>query len=438
MRELFDDLTNKRYENSKKLLTFTNMDFLTSVFECSTDIHHCLEVQVQSNRLQRLLQAIKKIFGYYDYQVTNPYKFHKKIPSARNVHPEVIYVMFDGRVYRYDVLLDAFIYCQDTSTSSGFRILIGLDIGRISKIYGTFGLALSFLDMGHMIAAFETAVMDEQMNVDIMYMFDRVQLKKDLCIPEDVFLGSIIGISNEYVESKTVHEPKRLRMAVDRKVVDYSKDLELLGITDYLNSLKRQAPFKRKGQMPMTSCLLEDEWNQRTSANSSMGLIDLGIDLSQTKWQQLVDLSQNMIHKYANRGSLTIYLVVRQQSTALNGYYRISHDDITFQATEIQIEQLLHDDINFFNMEDASFACFVTYEDRHHTIEEQIYYAHVFSGEIVQQLSNFFIKEKCYVRPLKNFNDVYLQHHFDLRQEERIMYMLLSGKTVTKNLKYLL
>lgn len=433
MKKLFDVLTTKRYEENRQLLSFTTSDFLASTFE-SADANY-LDVSLQAEQVQRLFKLVQKIFGYHDYQVENPYKFHKLIPSARNIHPEIPYILFDGRAYRYDSVSDSFVYCGTVADTDGFQVLIGLDLGRLCNVYGTFGLALSYLDMGHMIAELEVAIMDGHTEVEIAYMFDREKLQTELGIAKDIFLGSILYLSNEQLEKEILYSAKEYKVPAERKQIDYSKDLKILGVTDYLNSFNRRFSYKRKGEELAAST----QWSgARTSANSSGGLLDLGISLSETKWQQLLEISSSIVNRYSDKGQFTLHILICNQDSEMNGYHRVKKEVIDFHSASLSLDNLLHDSKEFFNLEDASFAAFITYQGKQLPIQEQIYYAHVFSAEMIHHLSRFFFGESCYTRPMKNFNDAYLKQQFDLCEQDRVIYLLFAGKTPIGNRKYIL
>ena len=433
MKKLFDMLTTKRYEENRQLLSFTTSDFLASTFEPADA--NCLDVSLQAEQVQRLFKLVQKIFGYHDYQVENPYKFHKLIPSARNIHPEIPYILFDGRAYRYDSVSNSFIYCGVVDDTDGFQVLIGLDLGRLCNVYGTFGLALSYLDMGHMIAELEVAVMDGHTEVEIVYMFDREKLQAELGIAKDIFLGSVLYLSNEQLEQETLYSAKEYNVPTERKQVDYSKDLKILGVTDYLNSFNKRFSYKRKGEALTAST----QWSgARTSANSSGGLLDLGISLSETKWQQLLEVSSSIVNRYSGKGQFPLHILICNQDSEMNGYHRVRKEVIDFQSASLSLDNLLHDSKEFFNLEDASFAAFITYQGEQLPIQEQIYYAHVFSAEMIHHLSRFFFGENFYTRPMKNFNDAYLKQQFDLCEQDRVIYLLFAGKTLIGNRKYIL
>lgn len=436
MKKLFDVLTTKRYEENQQLLSFTTRDFLASSFE--PVYSGCLDILLQAEQTQKLLKLVQKIFGYHDYQVENPYKFHKLIPSARNIHPEIPYILFDGRAYRYDSVSDSFIYCGTAANRKGIQLLIGLDLGRLCNVYGTFGLALSYLDMGHMIAEFEASIIDEQTDVEIAYMFDREKLQKELGIAKDIFLGSVLTLSNQQLEKEILCLEEEIGQSFDRKYINYSRDLTILGITGYLNSLNKQSDYKREAEQLTQLAALDQLSEERTSANTSVGLLDLGLTLPQTKWLQLLEVGRSIVDRYSDKGHFILHMLIYNQDSEINGYHRVDKSTTDFQPMDLSFEDLLHDSKDFFNLEDTSFAAFITYQGEQLSMQEQIYYAHVFSAEMIHHLSRFFFGENCYTRPMKNFDDAYLKQRFDLCEKERVIYLLFAGKSPIGDRKYVL
>lgn len=439
MKKLFDVLTTKRYEENLQLLSFTANDYLASRFRLNENSY--LDVSLQPEQIQRMLKIIKQIFGYHNYQLKNPYKFHKIIPSARNVHPEIPYVVIGSKVYRYDPNLDSFIYSGESDGPSNFQLLIGLDLGRLCRIYGTFGLALSHLDMGHMIAEFETLLIDGETTLEVIYMFNRTKWQKQLALSSDIFLGSILSISNYHLEKELVYLKNKSKKIDDHKVINYSEDLNILGIADYLSSFDKKSRYQRAGEeLPFFFDLRQTSF-KRTSANSSVGLLDLGINLPKAKWQILFKTAISLVKRYSVKGDFAIHILIRNQNPELskmNGHYCVRKGIVNFSSMDISFDDLLYDSKDFFNLEDTSFATFVTYQDNKLSTQEQIYYAHVFSAEIIHHISRFFFAENCYTRPMKNFSDDYLKRYFDLCNQERVIYLLLAGKTPLEISKYIL
>jgi len=437
MRKFFDAVTTNRYAENRQLLSFASGDFLASKFDNA--FFQYVDPLLQGRQLSKLLQLVQTIFKYHDFQADNPYKFHKLIPSARNVHPEIPYVMIFGKAFRYDAIFNRFIYCGEVQYSKDFQLVIALDVGRLCMEYGTFGVVLSLLDLGHIIAEFERIAVDEKSGVEIAYMFDREEVKQQLHTDDDIFFGSVIRISNKQLASETMQfKSQNEVLGKNRKLIDYSRELSLLGVTKYLHSFTKIPEFQRKGEQLASSGDLSRISTGRTSANSSTGLTDLGVHIPAKKWRELLKASTQIMKRYQDKGNFTLHILVRNQGTEIDGYYCIGKQVTKSDQISIDFDEVLHDSKEFFNLEDASYVSFVTYRDSLISVQEQIYYSHVFSAEIIHHLSEFFTTKGYYTRPMKNFDDAYLKQKFIIHAQERVIYMLLAGNAVTSNFKYVL
>ena len=93
--ELFDRLTRERYNYPNQYSSVKFVDFMMTDFSDSVEFSLPKEAEP-------IGAVVRGIFGYTRYEPTNPYVFHKVVPSARNVHTNEAYLVCCGNICRYN------------------------------------------------------------------------------------------------------------------------------------------------------------------------------------------------------------------------------------------------------------------------------------------------------------------------------------------------
>ena len=100
----------------------------------------------------------------------------------------------------------------------------------------------------------------------------------------------------------------------------------------------------------------------------------------------------------------------------------------------IDRNRLLHDAQHMIDMESMPVVVYVSYHyDRSRSEKENIYRAHIGASEIIHYISLAGTERGFFTRPMRNFEDAYLESALKASSGERFMYSLIMGKSNTKN-----
>ena len=425
MTTLFDTLTVNRYTENKHVLTFQTGDISASSFEQSeADIY---SGPFEKEELFQIKKWLDRLFSYQSYHPANPYKFHKTVPSARNIHPVVPFITYRGYTFRYDVLSGNLFRMGRAPLTNKAELTIALDIGRSCKVYGTFGLALALMDMGHVAAEALIECGKHNMDASLSYRFYRRHFRTMYQLPADLLMGCRIHINlkNSGKEAAVGSiKPSRLH-----KKYSYVEELRLLGLEDWLLHLDQDEPEQMMKPLIPASLTLASSF-LRGSAQTYEGLVDIGISIEPSWLDEFLLLCKQLLSSRQLCNSFSIYLFINHQQNVRNGCYKVSSKGVGFQALHVKGDDFLYDSQPFFNLEQSAFSCLFTYEKGEEKSEyEHIYYAHVVCAELAQYTISFLTGNEWYTRPIKNFHDCRIQETLRLSEQERPMYMLLAGRS---------
>ncbi|MBA4536693.1 hypothetical protein H1Z61_05925 [Bacillus aquiflavi] len=429
LKELFNSLTIKRHTHNRNTTSFEFVPFLGSIFTYEQS-HTIPSVIKQSVHFQSWLNIVKFHFKYEHYQDGNPYKFHKYVPSARGIHPLIPFFIYKGHLCIYNIVEDNIIYIGfDKEKENEIELIIGIDLWRTCSIYGSFGLALSLLDLGHVIGSMkiEANGTGQQLR-KVCYMFNRSEYRNKLGLlhPNDIFLGvklvfqcndpvcNDLFVSKRYPYSKKYH---------------YHDELERIGLMDFIAVMEFSS-----------NTLIDDQYHwqfprsllktgrERTSNNSYVGLMDLSKPLKTAAFEQICQVIKETKEKILYGYKFRIYFVIQHVIGYEKGLYYLDGDECILRMATFQLDEFLFYEKSFFNLQKSPFLLFFSYLVEDYEADHlKIFYSHVLAGELMQGVSRIVSHLDMYARPIRNMNDAYIKKVFSLGDKERVIYGLFAG-----------
>lgn len=422
--KIFNRISKDRYNYPNHYSSVRFIDFML------TDLKNSVEFVVP-REVEKVADAIRSVFGYTRYEPTNPYVFHKSVPSARNVHANEAYLVCDGNICRYNCKTNYFECIRyDERERGSFRIVVAAELWRIMKFYGEFGMVLPLLDAGHILAQLKLAL--EQGGItqaDVLYgakdaeEYQRLNLSPiSNLITLEVDFSAYASLS---VVEKIEDEYER-SMNYDREVSSYEIANELL-------------PFEAGFKVKSLVCSGEKvkpflHPHKRESAHNSIGICSLEETVSDELAMACVLQTQGCMKRYME--DLDMYNVyVLYQTTQGQMLTAICQGEIQkAKKVEVKMRNLLHDTQRMIDMESMPIAVYVSYIYQNDLSEkENIYNAHIGSAEIIHYFSLCGPKNGLFERPMRNFNDDYVEKVFVGAEHERFMYSLIMGMANTRN-----
>ncbi len=422
--ELFDRITRERYNYPNQYSSVKFVDFMLTGFSDSVEFSLPKEAEP-------LGTVVRGIFGYTRYEPTNPYVFHKVVPAARNVHTNEAYLVCYGNICRYNCKINSFErVCYDEREVGSFRLVVVAELWRIMKFYGEFGMVLPLLDAGHILS----------------------QLKMDL---------ERIGITRGSIRygAKDAGEYERLGLSPQSQLItmeiDFSAYIRLSPVPTIESCFRRTMNFDEEvssyeiskqflpyeagfAEMPL---MFDDAYpvpfvnsQSRESAHNFIGICSLVEKVSQAWVLDCVHRLCKSIQHYMNYApEYKVYILYR---TTEGERLLTIERGVASQPREwiIDRNRLLHDTQHMIDIESMPVVVYVSYYyDQSRSEKENIYRAHIGASEIIHYLSLSGAENGFFTRPMRNFEDAYLEGALEASIGERFMYSLIMGKSNTKN-----
>lgn len=435
MSSLFDDLTIARYENNRVTTSFQYTPELGTVFTYErTDIGELENDEI----FQSLAEGIRGIFKFQSFDDFSPYKYQKSIPSVRSIHAHFPYIIYYGHLLIYDVFLDELILLgYDNRKKDAIEVIVAADQWRTCEVYGTFGLALNLLDLGHIIADFRMNRFEKDLGITrVSYMFNRKEYISKFRIGPDIMLGCVLEFgANQNCSSNFPTLTQKYG-----KKYQHKKELQQIGVLDYMNQLICVDSGYVKGEWSKASNLqktLPTNKPDRSSYNTYFGLMDISDEYPAAKFQNLVNWLQKTLRQLTYRNKLRLYFVIQNVQDWENGCYLFTTDGPKMVRRHFETDLFLYDTQEFFNLERSPFLIYVSYqleEEENKTLA--IYFSHVLAAELIQYITRFVSEKGLYTRPLKNINDRYCRDTMRFQENERVIYSLACGMSNAKREKF--
>lgn len=422
--ELFDRLTRERYNYPNQYSSVKFVDFMMTDFSDSVEFSLPKEAEP-------IGAVVRGIFGYTRYEPTNPYVFHKVVPSARNVHTNEAYLVCCGNICRYNCKTNSFEFvCYDGWEADSFRLVVVAELWRIMKFYGEFGMVLPLLDAGHILAQLKMDL--EQVDITrgrIRYgAKDAEEYERLGLSPQSQFISMEIDFS---ADIQLPHVP--IVESSCWRAINYDKEVSSYEISRLF--LPYEAGF---AEMPL---IFDNEAlgpfvnsQDRESAHNFIGICSLVEQVSQT-WilECAYRLCKNIQHYMNYAPEYKVYILYR---TTEGERLLTIERGVASQPREwiIDRNRLLHDAQHMIDMESMPVVVYVSYHyDRSRSEKENIYRAHIGASEIIHYISLAGTERGFFTRPMRNFEDAYLESALKASLGERFMYSLIMGKSNTKN-----
>jgi len=393
----------------------------------------------------------KYIFGILNYQYDNPYIYHRGVPSARNIHNNECYFIYKGHVLRYNPKMDEYEYIRYIGCmKNNFQIIVMSDLWRIMKFYGEFGLSLALLDTGHILAQFKVLLNNRGYNnLNIHYMFDRKKLLEKLSLDYGEMLPEFIIDLSEYINKSKYEIEKNNSFCISRSN-NYTSEISMFNhVNSFLNNItninenKIYERYNLDNYESINDNKILSLINSRESNHSYFGVFSTIVELKAEAFKSLIKQSTFLISNYVYKSNMIrIFCLVNNVSGIKKGYYEIKNNGEFEMISEVKdrIEEnyeILNDSHTKINLSSNPVVFFVTYSiNDFYTEEENIYFSHLLSGEVVHYISLMSSSYDLFSRPIKNFRDEYLQESLKLdKKNNRIMYALMIGRANSFNLK---
>lgn len=422
--ELFDRLTRERYNYPNQYSSVKFVDFMMTDFSDSVEFSLPKEAEP-------IGAVVRGIFGYTRYEPTNPYVFHKVVPSARNVHTNEAYLVCCGNICRYNCKTNSFEFvCYDGREADSFRLVVVAELWRIMKFYGEFGMVLPLLDAGHILAQLKMDL--EQVDITrgrIRYgAKDAEEYERLGLSPQSQFISMEIDFS---ADIQLPHVP--IVESSCWRAINYDKEVSSYEISRLF--LPYEAGF---AEMPL---IFDNEAlgpfvnsQDRESAHNFIGICSLVEQVSQT-WilECAYRLCKNIQHYMNYATEYKVYILYR---TTEGERLLTIERGVASQPREwiIDRNRLLHDAQHMIDMGSMPVVVYVSYHyDRSRSEKENIYRAHIGASEIIHYISLAGTERGFFTRPMRNFEDAYLESALKASLGERFMYSLIMGKSNTKN-----
>ena len=427
--ELFDRLTRERYDNPNRYSSVKFIDYMITDLEESV-------VERLPEQLADVSGIIRKIFGYSRYEPTNPYGFHKRVPAARNVHANEAFLIWDGKISRYNCKRDAFERVGFNEAVKGrCRLVVAAELWRLMKYYGEFGLMLPLLDAGHILAELKTELESAgRADAEIRYgAEDRIEYD-ELGLSLKCHMITLEADLGKGIFPDTSMENGRQY----RRVMNYDEEVSAYEAARQI--LRQEKGFRRR----RTACNRQTvrpftETEKRESAHNHIGVCSL----EKTIREETADRYLKQLEEYMNHYMEDAYRYrVHMLYTTKDGQYLQRIDEEKkgkAEKAEIDKGQLLYDTARMIDMESMPVIVYISYlYDEQLTEKENIYNAHIGAAEIC----HWFLLNGCadvyFGRPMRNLNDAYVEKAFGAKEGERFVYSLILGKANTQNYVYTL
>ncbi len=465
-------MTRLRYQTHKKQPSVTFVDHLITDIKGAVypvTISSC----INDPQWSWLKSLYTWTFGILNQQSDNPYIFHKAVPSARNMHPNQGYLYLNGNILRFNPKLNDFEWLAGLNpepldgthtqvNDSDIEIIVVADLWRIMKYYGAFGAALAMLDAGHILGQLKFLLGSAE---DLTYHVDFLKNR-------EAFLTAIGDKSNNQmvvfslrISSLTKfypwHHGNISQPAIERRE-DYTTEIsayqEVETLRHHCHQPQKQVTKTYRVEKADSLDRMMAQIKARESHHTHMGLHSLWTSLSKETYHHFFStLSEMLKQQRGPSGTLSIYAALREspetESSEMGSSEKAMHifqltnqgglvpvrslPDVIGHSQEVSAEpdKILNDSHHYFNMASHPMVIFIVASDQEDwSDQDHCYYHHLNSGEIAQYICLVASQFDLYARPIKNFNDEYLESTLLLASDQRILYAILIGKGNSRHL----
>lgn len=425
--EVFDRISRYRYSYPNNYSSVKFIDFMI------TDLDKSVVFEIPQE-LKTVAAIIRKVFGYSRYEPTNPYAFHKRVPSARNVHTNEAYLICDGNICRYNCKKDIFESIRYCSKEKGnTRLVVAAELWRIMKFYGEFGLVLPLLDVGHILALLKMELEAAGLtDVEILYGAEDNSEYERLGLSQK---SNLITLEIKLDKVAACKLGERI-VSISRRTMNYDTEVSAYEMADKI--LPFEKGFHRRKMVYDQNALKPfGEVHKRESAHNRIGICSL----EETVPEETVKGYTNQLAAYMNHymEDVSRYKVYMLYTTSEGQrMMRIIGGCVT-KITDISIEKrrLIHDTERMIDMESMPLITYVSYiYDDSLSEKENIYNAHIGAAEVIHYLMLNAPKDGYFERPMRNLEDAYLEKIFATEESEHFMYSVIVGKANSKNYVY--
>ncbi|WP_128895859.1 hypothetical protein [Longirhabdus pacifica] len=439
-----DQLTIRRREENVTLPLSRFVSFIGSEMECHDgQLPRAPQHIVEDEVFQHWLKWIKAHFQFQYFNDGSPYPFQKHIPSARSIHSLVPFLIYSGHLFMYSDSSNMLHYIgYHESKRHDVELVVGVDVWRTCSVYGSFGLALCLLELGHMIGSLKIEAKLKNMSMHkTLYMFHRSHYLKlfGMELPSDMLMGCVcqFHVPANASECHASAHATRTFLHDYRKRYTYQQELMHIGVLHYmtddaLNSeVEEDMVVQSDWKLPDA---LQHTRMERSSDHTYTGLLDLSKPMKKEVWDDILTLLEEVRQHFIYADRFSIYVVVQQVEGVERGVYDVEKGKCTLRNANVHLREVWLDPYDYMNVDVMPSFFYVTYKAEEKRESRDIYYAHVFAGEMMQSMSRY-LSSTCnmYVRPVKSYRDDILAEITRLDHKERIIYGVLAGTSHASN-----
>lgn len=431
--KFYEQLTRYRYDYKNSYSSFKFIDFM------NTDLLGVIDPTLDDRKENAIRRILRSVFSYRRYEPSNPYVFHKVVPSARNIHPNEAFLIEDGQISRFNSKTNQFEKIGFSQQHVGkLWIVIASELWRIMKFYGEFGLALSLLDLGHIQAHLKLKLLaDGYERASLIEGEDPKMLGKNLGFSDNsAYIGSVIDLSNylRLLEHDLLATKDSKVMELQLRKFNYEDEIkyypEVIEFLHHRDEFKRM-PIAYSDSAKSLCGALRHEMS-RNSGHSIPGLFSVLDRLPTATIIRYAMGTVQYIKNYLGDNSGFRAGLLYRSLDGEDHLMLVSEDGIESirKQGRVHKEDLLHDTFEHINMNSIPLDIFLVYAiDPYISQEANISKAHIGAGEISQYISLMAAGDGFFARPMKNFNDKDIAELMDIdRDRESIMYSTIIGK----------
>lgn len=422
--ELFDRITKDRYKYPNTFSSIKFIDFMITELDGS-------EAFDESLLPNEIVKMVRNVFGYTRYEPLNPYVFHKCVPAARNIHANEAYIIWNGNVVRYNCRKNIFEKVRyDESVKDQRRLVIVGEPWRIMKFYGEFGMVLPLLDGGHLLAEIKLNLSEALVKKLIVELGAGIEgIHSALGISEN---SNVVVLGVDFSKAFPGREDPKI-VSDHRRISCYDAEVARYEISKAF--FEPETGFEKFKAMNETGnvCRFEKK-DKRESAHNYVGICSVSETVDNSFVDKLTEQYLNVLekfHVYKER-----FLVRIVYSTVQGTRMRTVQKGLVSDDKEISLEKrkLLHDTARMIDMDSMPLIAYFSYiYDEKLTEKENIYLSHVGAAEMNHYLSILAPQYGFFSRPMRNFEDDYVEGILGKEPNERYMYSLIMGKANTSN-----
>lgn len=429
--KLFNRFTKDRYKYKNNISSFKFIDFMI------TDLDNSINYKV-SEEAKNLFEIVRYIFKYNRYEPTNPYVFHKCVPSARNIHTNEPYIIFNGDIVRYNCKLDNFEYIKyDESMKNRCEIIMLAELWRVMKFYGEFGMVLPLIDAGHILGQLKIEL--EKNNYHCSYIQYAASSEEDYyninASSKSTLITFKVDLSSNFLYKDIEVNIDNNRRINNRRSINYDGEINsYMNVKDFLNitsSFKHRKMICDKNKL-RNICTK----NIRESAHNTVGICSVTDFIKEKNVKSIFDNIQQYIRHYIiDYYNYNIYIIYKNEEK-ITKLLSLKNEKIKESILkDINKRELLHDTKTMIIMDSMPMIIYISYNyDKEISERENIYNSHIGAGEINQYLSIFVTNEGLFARPVRNFEDDNVKKLLQIESDnEYLIYSLICGVNNTRN-----